>query len=177
MYVYIFIHIYILYHCLAFFDLRSFGLGGLPATMLLGCWPLRCPFGTLRAQGSHLVRGVFQLPCSLKLSFFFVVAASCTLNPGCQDLLLFCRFFLFVLFWVLLSRFLHGRRSLLGFCLSCPSVQASVWVAACCSESFPAWPSVFPGLWLELSCPSVQASAWVVRVRRDLSIRSVYSVQ
>ena len=34
------------------------------------------------------------------------------------------------LFWVFLSRFLHCRRSLLGFGLSCPSVRASVWVAA-----------------------------------------------
>jgi hypothetical protein len=34
------------------------------------------------------------------------------------------------LFWDFLGRFLHGRRSLLGFRLSCPSVQASVWVVA-----------------------------------------------
>ena len=81
-------------HCLVPADLRSFGLGGLPATMLLGCWPLPCPFGTLQAQAGHLVRGVFRLPCSLKLSFFVVLAAGCTLNPGCQDLGLFCRSFL-----------------------------------------------------------------------------------
>ena len=98
-------------HCLAPFDLWSFGLGGLPATILLGCWPLSCPFGTLQAQVSHLVRGVFQLPCSLKLNIFVVITASCTLNPGCQDLELFCRSFLFVLFWVLLSRFLYDLRS------------------------------------------------------------------
>ena len=78
-------------HCLVPFDLFSFGLGGLPSTMLLGCWPLPGPFGTLQAQASHLVRGVFQLHCSLKLNFFFVLAAGCTLNPGCQDLGLFCR--------------------------------------------------------------------------------------
>ena len=30
-----------------------------------------------------------------------------------------------------LSRFLHSRRSPLGFGLSCPSFQAAVWVAAC----------------------------------------------
>ena len=81
-------------HCLVPSNLWSFGLGGLPATMLLGCWPLPCPFGTLQAQASHLVRGVFQLPCSLKLNFFVVLAAGCTLNPGCQDLGLFCRSFL-----------------------------------------------------------------------------------
>ena len=52
------------------------------------------PFGTLQAQVSHLVRGVFQLPCSLKLNFFVVLAACCTLNPGCQDLGFFCRSFL-----------------------------------------------------------------------------------
>ena len=34
------------------------------------------------------------------------------------------------LFWVFLNRFLHCRRSLLGFGLSCPSVRASVRVAA-----------------------------------------------
>ena len=43
---------------------------------------------------SHLVRRVSQLPCSLKLNFSVVLAASCTLNPGCQDLGLFCRSFL-----------------------------------------------------------------------------------
>ena len=34
------------------------------------------------------------------------------------------------LFWIFLSRFLHCRRSLLGFGLRCPSVRATVWVAA-----------------------------------------------
>ena len=29
-------------HCLAPFGLASFGLGSLPAAMLLGCWPLSC---------------------------------------------------------------------------------------------------------------------------------------
>ena len=81
-------------HCLVPFDLWSFGFGGLPTTMLLGCWSLPCPFGTLQAQASHLVRGVSQLPCSFKLNFSVVLAASCTLNPGCQDLGLFCRSFL-----------------------------------------------------------------------------------
>ena len=42
---------------------------------------------------SHLVRGVYQLPCSPKLYFFVVLAAGCTLNPGCQDLGLFCKSF------------------------------------------------------------------------------------
>ena len=136
-------------HCLVPFDLWSFGLGGLPATMLLGCWPLPCPFGTLQAQVSHLVRAVFQLTCFLKLNLFVVVTASCTLNPGCQELWFFCRSFFFVLFWVLLTRFLHRRRSLC-FCLSCPSVQASVTVAACFPKAFPAWPSVFLGFGPEL---------------------------
>ena len=43
---------------------------------------------------SHLVRRVSQLPCSLKLNFSVVLAACCTLNPGCQDLGFFCRSFL-----------------------------------------------------------------------------------
>ena len=76
-------------HCLAPFGLWSYGLGGLPAAILLGCWPLSCPFGTLQAQVSHLVKGVFQLPCSLKVNLFAVLAAGCTLTPGCQELGLF----------------------------------------------------------------------------------------
>ena len=59
----------------------------------------------------------------------------------------FCRSFVFVLFWVFLCRFLHGRRSVLGFGPSCLSVQASVWVAACFPASVSAWPSVSLWLW------------------------------
>ena len=52
------------------------------------------PLAPCRRRLSHLVRGVFQLPCSLKPYFSVVLAAGCTLNPGCQDLGLFCRSFL-----------------------------------------------------------------------------------
>ena len=67
--------------------------------------------------------------------------------------------------FVRLARFPHGRRSLLGFSLSCPSVRAPVWVAAC---SFLFWVCLrrfLHGrrslLGSGLSCPSVQASVWV----------------
>jgi hypothetical protein len=50
-------------HCLAPFGLWSFGLGSLPASMLLGCWPLSCSFWPC-PQVSHSVRRVFGIPGS-----------------------------------------------------------------------------------------------------------------
>ena len=78
--------------CLVPCDLWSFGLGGLPTTKLLACWSLPCPFGPLRVES--LGQGSLPAACSLKLNFSVVLAACCNLNPGCQDLGLFCRSFL-----------------------------------------------------------------------------------
>ena len=81
-------------HCIVPFDLWSFGLGGLPATMLLGCWPLPCPFGTLPAQVESLGQGSLpaaSLPQTLLLRRSCGRPHSKSWLPGFR---LFCKSFL-----------------------------------------------------------------------------------
>ena len=89
-------------HCLAPFGLWSFGLGSLPASMLLGCWPLSCSFWPCSAGESfgqeslrhpwfpyHLVRrfrgmlhSEFKWLCCLSLGLLCRSFACCSLSLG-----------------------------------------------------------------------------------------------